>query len=93
LWLSADQYGRFLMDHARPADAALTFRDPMWRGVALFRSGDFKSAAQAFAGVDGGEGAYDAGNALVMLGKYEEAIKSYDRALALRTGIAFIGRP
>jgi Ca-activated chloride channel family protein len=86
MWLTPDQRGRFLMDHARPAEAAATFHDPAWRGVASFRAGDFKAAAQAFAGLGSAEGAYDEGNALVMLGKYDDAAKSYDRALALRPG-------
>lgn len=86
LWLTPDQLGRVLLAQNRPADAARAFRDPLWRGVALFRAGDFKAAAQAFAARDTAEGAYDQGNALVMLGQYEDALKRYDRALSLRPG-------
>ncbi len=84
LWLTPDQRGRLLMSESRPADAAKTFRDPLWRGVALFRAGEFKEAAQSFAARDTAEGAFDQGNALVMLGQYDDAMKRYDRALALR---------
>ncbi|MBB5764420.1 tetratricopeptide repeat protein [Methylorubrum rhodesianum] len=86
LFLTPDQRGRFLMKRGRPGEAASAFRDPVWRGVALFRAGDFKAAAQAFGGVDTAEGAYDQGNALVMLGKYDDAVRRYERALALRPG-------
>jgi Ca-activated chloride channel homolog len=86
LWLTPDQLGRVLLAQNRPADAARAFRDPLWRGIALFRAGDFKAAAQAFAARDTAEGAYDQGNALVMLGQYEDALKRYDRALSLRPG-------
>lgn len=86
LWLTPDQHGRLLISQNRPADAARAFRDPLWRGVALFRAGDFKAAAQAFAARDTAEGAYDQANALVMLGQYDEALKRYDRALGLRPG-------
>lgn len=86
LWLWPDQRGRWLMHAGHPAEAAQAFRDPIWRGVALFRAGDFKGAAQAFAARDTAEGAFDHGNALVMLGQYDEALKRYDRALALRPG-------
>jgi Ca-activated chloride channel family protein len=86
LFLTADQRGRVLMARQRPADAAEAFRDPLWRGVALFRAGDFEGAAQSFGGADKAESAYDRGNAFVMLGRYEDAVKSYDRALALRPG-------
>jgi len=66
-------------------DAALeTFADPMWRGVTLFRQGEFKQAAGVFAGFDTPEAAFNQGNALVMQGEYDEAIARYDRALELR---------
>ena len=41
-----------------------------------------------FAARDTAEGAFDQGNALVMLGQYDDALKRYDRALALRPGWA-----
>ncbi|MGO4664925.1 tetratricopeptide repeat protein [Bosea sp. 2YAB26] len=86
LFLTPDQRGRILLDNGRPADAANAFRNPIWRGVALFRAGDFKSAAQAFAAVDSAESAYDQGNALIMLGQYDDAMQRYDRALTFRPG-------
>lgn len=86
LWLTPDQRGRWLMERQRDAEAAEAFQDPMWRGVALMRAGQFKEAAAGFGGLDTAEAAYDQGNALVMLGKYEDAVRRYDRALALRPG-------
>lgn len=83
-----DQRGRWLMHEGRYADAAAVFENPMWRGVALMKAGDFKGAEQAFGGFDTAESTYDQGNALVMLGKYDDAIGRYDRALALRPGWA-----
>lgn len=88
LWLTPDQRGRLLMAQQRYAEAAAAFADPMWVGVAQFRAGDFKAAAQTFGGMDTAEAAYDQGNALIMLGKYDEAIARFDRALALRPGWA-----
>lgn len=86
LWASPDQRGRYLFEHRDYAAAARHFRDPMWRGVAQMRAGDFKAAENTFAGLDTADGAYDQANALVMLGKYDDAVKRYDRALALRPG-------
>lgn len=83
-WLSPDQRGQWLMREARYTDAAAAFADPLWRGIALMKAGSFKEAAAGFAGIDTAEAAYDQGNALVMLGKYEDAVGRYDRALALR---------
>ena len=66
--------------------AAGRFRDPMWKAAALFRSGEFEQAAGVFAGYNTAEAAYNQGNALVMLGKYDAAIGRYHQALALRPG-------
>ena len=66
--------------------AAAGFADQMWRGAALFRQGEFEQAAGVFAGYDTADAAFNQGNALVMLGKYEEAIVGYDRSLQLRPG-------
>jgi Ca-activated chloride channel family protein len=52
--------------------------------VALYRAGQFKEAAAALARLDTPEAVFDRGNALVMLGKYAEAIASYDHALQRR---------
>ena len=84
VWASPDQRGRYLFERGRYAEAAAAFVDPTWRGVAEMRGGDFKAAEATFAAIDTAEGAYDQGNALVMLGKYEDAVKRYDRALELR---------
>ncbi|GEP02889.1 tetratricopeptide repeat protein [Methylobacterium oxalidis] len=88
LFLTPDQRGRVLMARDAPGRAAAAFRDPLWRGIALFRAGDFKGAAQTFGGTDTAEGAYDQGNALVMLGRYDDAVRRYDRALVLHPGWA-----
>ncbi|WP_247896439.1 tetratricopeptide repeat protein [Azospirillum argentinense] len=86
LWATPDQRGRWLMERGRYAEAADAFIDPMWRGVALMEAGNFKDAAPQFSGIDTAEAAYDQGNALVMQGKYDDAVARYDRALALRPG-------
>jgi Ca-activated chloride channel family protein len=88
LWSTPDQRGHRLMAEGRYADAAAAFADPMWQGIARFRAGDFKTAGQVFGGLDTAASAYDQGNALVMQGKYDEAVGRYDRALALRPGWA-----
>lgn len=83
-WLTSDQRGQHLErtgDHARAAKA---YGDPLRQGIALYRNGDFKEAAAAFARVGGAVGAFNQGDALLMHGAYDDAIAAYDRALAQR---------
>jgi Ca-activated chloride channel family protein len=86
LWLTPDQQGARLLAQQQYAEAAKHFRDPLWQGTAFYRAGQFKEAAAAFARVDSPEAAFDRGNALLMHGKYGDAIASYDRALQQRPG-------
>ena len=83
-WLTPDQQGGRLSEQERYLEAAEVFESPQRRGVAYFRGGDFENAASVFGRIGSPEAAYNRGNALVMLGRYEEAIKSYEDALKVR---------
>src|SRR5262249_18469168 len=52
LWLTPDQQGRIAFDHGDYAGAARLFADPMWRGIAYYRTFDFLEAAKQFRSVD-----------------------------------------
>jgi Ca-activated chloride channel family protein len=84
LWFTPDQQGQRHFKNEEFLEAAEAFYDPMWKGTALFRAGDFEDAAQAFARRDTAEGHFNQGNAWLMNGKYEAAVSSYDRALTKR---------
>lgn len=86
LWSTPDQRGQRLFEAGLYDKAAHTFANPMWIGAAQFRNGDFKAAAETFGGLDTAEAAFDQGNALLMSGRYQDAMARYDRALALRPG-------
>lgn len=87
LWLTSDQQARLMLERGDAAGAAALFTDPVWRGVALYRAGDYEGAAAAFAQRDTAEAQYDRGNALMMQPRaWDEAIQAYDRALQLRPG-------
>ena len=84
--VTGDQQGYRLFKQENYTEATERFTDPMWKGVSLFRAGYFKEASGVFAGFDTAEGAFNHGNALVMLGKYEDAVARYQRAMELKPG-------
>lgn len=83
-WFTPAQQSARLFEEGKFADAAAASSDPARQGAALYREGDFKRAAATFARDPSAAGAFNRGNALVLLGKYDDAIQSYDRALSLR---------
>ncbi|MFV0276752.1 MAG: hypothetical protein ACK5HY_06150 [Parahaliea sp.] len=85
-WRSDDARGDRLLAREDYAAAASTYRDPWRIGVAQYRNGDFKAAVKTFARVPGAEGAFNQGNASLLLGDYDAAVQRYDRALGFRPG-------
>ncbi len=75
------QAGQSLRAGQNEAAAALA-QDPMLRGEALYRDGQFEAAAGAFGQVAGPDGHYNRGNALAMQEKYADAISAYEQALS-----------
>ncbi len=82
LFITPDQRGRLLMAKKNYKAAAKVFRAPLRRGTALYRNGDFKEAAAAFDQSDSLKALYNRANALLLLGKYDEAISGYKQALS-----------
>ncbi|MGQ7793647.1 tetratricopeptide repeat protein [Faunimonas sp. B44] len=72
--------GRLALSAGIPALAARLLDDPAWRGVALYRSGRFAAADEAFRAAGSGS-TYNRGNSLARLGRYEEAVAYYDAVL------------
>jgi len=83
-WLTPDQQGERLLQQQDYTAAAAKFTTPERIGAALFLAGDFQQAAAVLGRSASPEAAYNRGNALVMLGKYAEAIDSYELALNKR---------
>lgn len=82
LWSTPDQRGSRAFADGRPGDAAELFEDPEWRAASLYEAGDFANAATGYEALEGVSNDYNRGNALARAGKFEEAIASYDQALA-----------
>jgi len=83
-WERPERRGARLIQEGRAAEAVDVFTDPMWRGAALFRAGEFEAAASAFALLTSADAHYDRGTALIMAGKYEDAVAALGEALAQR---------
>src|SRR5262245_35776077 len=86
LWFTPDQQGRRIFERGKFAEAAKTFHDPLWQGVAWYRAGDFKQAAAAFSRRETPEAYFNKGDALLMTGSYDAAIEAYTQALDKRPG-------
>lgn len=72
--------GRAALNAGLPSLAAPLLNDPLWRGLALYRAGDYEAAVAALRAA-GPSGYFDRGNALARAGRYREAVEVYDAAL------------
>jgi len=86
MWLTPDQQGRLAFERGDFEGAGALFGDPMWKGAALYRAGRYQEAFESFARVDTAESWFDQGNALLRLGKFEQAVDAYKNALRRRAG-------
>ena len=81
LWQRPDQRGAQALAAQQPQQAAKLFRDPQWRAAAHYRAGDYLAAVKDLEKQPGAAAAYNRGNALAHLGKYQEALNAYDEVL------------
>jgi len=83
LWLTQNQQAQIKMNKGQFKQAEATFQRSDWRGTAAYRAGNYGQAVKHYSTLHTESGFYNEGNALAHLGKYEEAIKAYNAALAL----------
>ncbi len=81
VWERSDQQAMKAFEQQDPKKAATLFEQSDWKGIAHYRAGEYEQAEQIFSGLDSAVGQYNRGNALARLGKYPEAIASYQAAL------------
>ena len=83
LWVTKDKQAEKLMAEGQFRQAQTYFNDPAWQAVAAFRAKNYESATKGFEALGNENGYYNQGNALAHMGKYEAAIKAYDKALSI----------
>jgi len=83
LWRTPDQQAQALLEQGEAAQAAGLFEDPAWRAVARYRAGDYSGSAGDFAAREDAGALYNLGNAQARMGRFEQAIESYSRALEI----------
>jgi Ca-activated chloride channel family protein len=86
VWARPDQQAIKALEQNNPKEAAGLFEQTDWKGIAHYRAGDYEQAEQDFSGIDSSEARYNRGNALAKLGKYQEAIASYQAAITQQPG-------
>ncbi len=75
-----DAFGKLGLELGLPGLAAPLIQDPVSRGVALYRAGDYRGADEAFAKA-GRVATYNRGNTLALTGNYPLAVAYFDAAL------------
>jgi Ca-activated chloride channel family protein len=87
LWQRQDQQAHKALLAGEVERASELAKDPLRKGVAEFRKGDYEAAAEDFSLSDSAEAAYNKGNALAKLGKLQQAVDAYDQALKQQPGM------
>lgn len=86
MWISPTQQYQKLMNNQEYESAAEIAIDPLRKGTALYLGGQFKEAAAVFGSMSSPEALFNRGNSLVMLGKYDNAIDSFEKSLIVKPG-------
>ncbi len=80
-FLTPDQQGMLAFEDKRFADAGELFEDPMWRGYAKYRAGQYEDAISIFQRLDTADAAFAQGMAEIKSRQYRPAVRSFETAL------------
>ena len=83
LFITSDQLGYHYYEKKEYVKAAETFENISLKGAAYYQDAAFKKAKSMYQNMSSKEGTFNLGNVFVMLGDYDSAIKTYERALKI----------
>ena len=83
LFVTSDQLGYGYYEKKEYDKAAERFENLSFKGASYYRDGAFKKSKSVYQNMSTKEGTYNLGNAFVMLGDYDNAIKAYERVLTI----------
>jgi Ca-activated chloride channel homolog len=87
LWSTPDQQANKAYEQNRMKQAAELFENPDWKAAAEYQAGRFQQAIRTLDRPSDADGYYNKGNALARLGRYQEAMTAYDKALESNPGL------
>ncbi|WP_372870703.1 VWA domain-containing protein [Shewanella sp.] len=80
IWQTHDQSAMEAFKEGNFKDAANGFERPDWKAAADYRAGNYEAALEGFNKDQSATGLYNQANALMQLGKFEDAAKRYAEA-------------
>jgi len=80
-WYSKDYQGQLLENNKQYAVAAETFERDDYKAVAYYKAGNYSAAADLWALDTSASALYNRGLALAKLGRYDDALVSFEQAL------------
>ncbi len=81
-FLTPDQQGRLAFRNRDFGRAADLFVDPLWRGYALYRNGQYEEAVEVLDRLDTPEAAFIQGMAHIKFRSYRDGVRSFETVLA-----------
>ncbi len=83
LFITSDQLGYNHYEKKNYVKAAESFESLSFKGASYYRDGAFKKSKSVYQNLSTKEDTYNLGNVFVMLGDYDNAIKTYERVLKI----------